>query len=286
MNPSGPSLGLCFYGNQLFYAVKKPDQPGSLARIGSVDFNFNVTSTIYSGNSGHFSGLEKTVRHLKEQYEIDHIRILSFPDRECWTVLPRLVYDEPDERESYIDILMKGSKRSEIEATWYDISNSSYKFLLLRNRTSVPGLQKLAALFSTADLISDFEIGQHWIQHTNTKGSFMTIGCYDRCISVSSYLLGKLRGAVHINFDDYVDLPYLWLQYSKHLQWMQGLHEQIYLYGIQAYRVMEVLEPFWDDASRIIKMDTLGKMQVGASEKTYSFGLELAFPAIMLSMEN
>ncbi len=181
---------------------------------------------------------------------------------------------------------MQGVDRNQIEPTWYTLSNDEYKFLLLRNREKLGGLPKLASSASTTDLISDFEIGSRWSRHSGIKGSFITIGCFHDAIAVSSYVLGKMRGATYLPFDEAEDLPYLWLQAARQLSWLKGLHEQIYVYGINAYRIIEILQPFWEDeASRVIKMDSLEKMQVQAEETSYGFNLECAFPAIMLALQ-
>ncbi|MDX1637484.1 MAG: hypothetical protein R3281_05920 [Balneolaceae bacterium] len=282
---SNSSLGLCFFDNQLFYAVDHPESEGRLARIGSVDFNFDLPVTILRGDKQNFSGIRNTVSRLKDEFGIEHIRLLSFPTQECWTTFPKIVYDKPDEREDHINILMQGIDRSNIEPTWYDLSNQKFKFLLLRNREKLGGMQQLASSASTADLVSDFEIGSLWSRHSGVKGSFMTVGCFHDCIAVSSFVLGKLRGATYLSFDEPEDLPYLWLQNARELSWMNGLHEQIYVYGIKAYRIIDILNPFWDsETADIIKMDSLEKMNVKAAEHTYGFNLECAFPAIMLAL--
>ncbi len=286
MEDQHPSLGLCFFKNRLFYAVNDPDSPKRLARIGSFDFNIDVTETLLGDAEQHFRGISQTVTQLKEEYDIQRLRILSFPTQECWTTVPKIVYDDSDEREKHISILMSGVDRKEIHPTWYNLSNQDYKFLLLRNDESMRSMQKLASETSTSDLISDFEIGSRWIQHASPGGSFMTICCFQNCISVCSFILGKLRGATYISFDDIQDLPYLWLQRTKELSWMQGLHEEIYVYGTEAYRVIEILAPFWDEAGNVAKMDTLEKMQIKADEQTYGFNLEQAFPAIMLALDH
>lgn len=280
-----PSLGLCFFGKQLFYAVNDSRQPKKLIRIGSFDFNFDVTNSLLQNNGQHFNGIRQTVVQLSEEYEINHLRILSFPTQECWTTVPKIVYDDADEREKHIRILMNGLDRSQIQPTWYTLSNQDFKFLLLRDTDAMQGLRELTSIVSTTDLISDFEIGARWVEHAAPGGSFMTICCFDDCISVSSFILGKLRGATFIPFDEIQDLPYLWLQYSQQLNWMQGLHEETYVYGIDAYKVIDILQPFWDEAGNITKMDSLQKIQIDADEQTYGFNLEEAFPAIMLAMD-
>jgi uncharacterized protein YihD (DUF1040 family) len=68
------------------------------------------------------------------------------------------------------------------------------------------------------------------------------------------------------------------------LHWMTGMHEQVLVYGSQAVRVVEELQPYWDDASDIMVMDTLEKMGLASQEQTFSFPLESAFPAALLSV--
>lgn len=285
MEEQHPSLGLCFFGNQLFYAVNDPSKTNRLARVGCFDFNFDISETLLGNSEQHFRGIKETVSQLKEEYDIQRLRILSFPTQECWTSVPKIVYDNSDEREKHINILMSGVDRNKIHPTWYNLSNQDYKFLLLRNDESMEGLQKLASNTSTTDLISDFEIGSRWVQHANPGGSFMTVCCFQNCISVASFILGKLRGATYISYDDIQDLPYLWLQHTKEINWMGGLHEKIYVYGMNAFHVIEILQPFWDDAGNVTKMDALDKVQIEADEETYGFNLENAFPAMMLALD-
>lgn len=285
MKQSHPNLGLHFSANQLFYAVNEPGQPGRLARIGSVDFNFNVSSAVIQGDGRHFNGVQTVIRQLKEQFDIRLVRMVSAPFYECWTSFPKLVYDKADEREAHLGILMKGLDRSQILPTWYSLSNADYKFLVIRNQAVMEGFEQLAGVVSTSEFVSDFELGQRWIQHHDASGSFLTISCYNDLICVSSFLLGKLRGATYIKFESLDDLPYLWLQVAEHLKWMKGLHEQVYVYGLNAYQVVEILRPYMDDASDIIRLDTLRKMTVEAEEETYGFNLERAFPAILLALE-
>ncbi len=284
MEEQHPNLGLCFFGNRLFYAVNDPENPSKLAHIGCYDFNVDITETLLGKSGQHFRGIQQTVDHFREEYNIRHLRILSLPTRECWTSVPKIVYDDSDEREKHINILMSGVDRKNIHPTWYTLSNQDYKFLLLRNEESLQGLRELASNASTTDLISDFEIGLRWVQHAKPGGSFMTVCCYENCVSITSFILGKLRGATYIPFDDIQDLPYLWLQQTQQLGWMDGLHEKIYVFGQQAFQTIEILQPFWDEAGNIIKMDTLEKMQLKAEEKTYGFNLESAFPAMMLAL--
>lgn len=278
-------LGLCFFDHQLFYAVRTPDQHAHFTRIGAVDFNFDVADTALKNDPESLPGLRSTVIELKDQYNVGHVRVLMNPSMECWTVLPKLVYDDATEREAHINILMNGRSRKEVHPAWHDLSKDNFKLIRLRTDTMLSGIQGITADIPNVDLVSAFEIGEDWIRHTRPGGSFLTVGCFRNCISVSSFILGKLRGATYIPFDDPDDLPYLWLQKANELSWMQGLHEQIQVYGRQAYHFIEILQPFWDDSGTVSKMDKLEKMQVTADEDTYGFDLERAYPAIMLALD-
>ena len=277
-------LGLCFFGDQLFYGVHAAGNGNRVKHIGAVDFNFDVADSLYSNKESNIKGLRSSIRDLKERFDARHLHILLHPDRECWATLPKLVYDNADERQSYINILMNGMARSHIHPSWHSLSNENYKLLQLRSDHMLEGVQELTTGMSDVGFSSAFEIGELWINHAQPGGSFLTVGAFNGCISVGSFILGKLRGATYIEFDDPEDLPYLWLQKAEHLSWMQGLHEQIQVYGLRSHRIIEILKPFWDDAGTITKMDTLEKMQISAEEETYGFDLALAYPAIMLAL--
>lgn len=280
-----PNLGICFAGQQLFYAVDAPGHPGALTRLGAVDFNFDVTQAFTQPRHTDFSGIQAIIRQLKEEYDIGVVRLLTLPHFECWTTLPKLVYDKADEREDHLSILMKGVERRDIEPIWFSLSNQDYKFLAIRNKKIMAGYERITGIVPAADYVSDFELGQRWINHHPPGGSFLCVSCHPNLISVSSFVLGKLRGATYIKYDDVSDLPFLWMQHAEHLKWLQGLHEQIYLFGTGCDDIVQQLKPHWDKASRIVKMNTLDKMRIEADETTYSFDLARAFPAIMLALE-
>ncbi|MDZ7691544.1 MAG: hypothetical protein U5K69_10540 [Balneolaceae bacterium] len=58
MSTLNPSLGLCFFDNQLFYAVDNPEKQAALARIGSVDFNFDLPAAILQGDKEYFPAVQ------------------------------------------------------------------------------------------------------------------------------------------------------------------------------------------------------------------------------------
>lgn len=284
MPKNNACLGICFFGNQLFYAISNASLDPRLTRIGAVDFNFDIAEALTANRENHLEGLRGSVSELLKRYDAPHLRLLLYPSMECWATLPKLVYDDAGEREAYINILMDGGERKNTHPAWHTLSNENFKLLQLRSDHSMEGIQALTAGLPQVGYASAFEIGEIWIEHARPGGSFLTVTAFENCLSVSSFILGKLRGATFIEFDEPEDLPYLWLQKARDLAWMQGLHEQIQVYGHRAFRIIDILEPFWDEAATVTKMDTLDKMQVEADENTYGFDLALAYPAIMLAL--
>ncbi|MEX0662669.1 MAG: hypothetical protein WD381_02165 [Balneolaceae bacterium] len=284
MESDGICLGVCYADNQLFYSVNDPENPGSLQHIGCFDFNFDVRNAVVTGDGDAFTGIKSSLEKLKEKFNCSTVRILSPAIEECWSIVPRSVYEEPEERESHIHILMHGIDSSNRVSTWYPLHNADYKLLLARNSTTMMGFQKLLGSFSNSEYVSEFEVGNAWQDFTQVNGSFLTIHCQKNYLSVSSHILGKLRGSTVIRFDNRTDLPYLWTLYSSKLSWMRGIHEQIYVYGQYAQQINEALTPFLDDDNDVTVMNTLQVMNVEAKEQTYGFRLEAAFPAVMLSL--
>lgn len=277
-------LGICYSDSQIYYSVNDQKNPSSAKHIGAFDFNFNVKQAIVHGNDDTFSGVKRSIADLKEKFGCTSVRILSPADEECWTILPRYVYENPDERESHIRILAQSVPREDLQITWYNLSNVDHRLLLIRDSNAMQGFKKLLGDISHSEYISEFEIGNDWQRHTNINGSFLTIHCSRNYISVSSFLLGKLRGATVLSFDDANDLPYYWKLFAKMNSWMSGIHEQIYFYGYHASEIRKVLTPYWDRSGVHIVMNSLEKMHISAPEETYGFPLERAFPAILLSM--
>lgn len=284
MADDGICLGICYSETQLFYSVNNQAYPAQAEHIGAFDFNFDVKNAIVHGHNEAFSGIQRSISDLKEKFDCNLVRILSPADEECWSILPRSVYENPDEREAHIRILAHTSSRKHLQITWFQLSNIDQRLLLIRNTPAMQGFHKLLGNIKHAEYLAEFEIGTEWQHHTQINGSFLTICCSRNHITVSSFLLGKLRGAVTIQFDQKNDLPYFWKLYSTLHTWMSGIHEQIYFYGYEAASVRDILTPFWDRSGEYIVMNTLGDMQISAGEETYGFPLERAFPAILLSM--
>lgn len=280
------NLGICFSGQRMYYAVASTGHRNLLDHIGCIDFSFPVLPAIIGEVQARVPVVRESVENLRQRYGVRQVCILTPPEHECWTTLPRAVYENPNEREANLQILMKGEARRNLEPTWFTISNRDYKLLAVRDKRSLSGFRNLTGLFPQTDFSHDFEIGARWITHTGTTESLLTLSCYDGILSVSSFLLGKLRAATYFRFEDPQDLPYLWQHYAWHLPWMNGLYDRVLMYGVQPERIFESLQPVWDGHHHVEYMDSLSRMQVDAREHTYGFHLYEAFPAIMLALDH
>ena len=285
MDENSANLGVCFFSDRLFYAINDPENDKHLFRIGSFDFNFDVIDAIITRHPDRFPHIKSTFEKLRQDHNIKSVRALTHPAHECWTALPKVVYDNADEREDHLAILMKGVDREDIEPTWHSVSKNQYKFLSIRRRNLMAGFDELTEKIATTDFISDFELGQKWSEYDRPGGSFMMIGCHKNVVSVSSFVLGKFRAATFFKFDHADDLPYHWMSHAKHSPWIKGLHEKIFLFGHQNHEVEMALQGFWDKSSEITNLNTLGEIGVYADEQTYGFDLAAAFPAILLSLD-
>lgn len=284
MTDEGTCLGICYSGSQIYYSVNDPLNQSAVRHIGAFDFNFNVKDAIVHGHDDAFSGIKRSVADIKERYNCTSVRILSPADEECCTVVPRHVYENNDEREAHIKILAQTVPRQDLQITWYKLSNDDHRLLLIRDSNAMHGFKKLLGDVSHMEYIAEFEIGGDWQHHTRVSGSFLTLHCGRNYLSVSSYVLGKLRGTTVISYEDPNDLPYYWSLFAGMNSWMNGIHEQIYLYGYEADKIRTILSPFWDASAEQVLMNSLEKMRISAPEETYGFPLERAFPAILLSM--
>lgn len=282
MSDQQPFLGISFYGNKLYYAVSGEDQ-SQRSHIGCIEFNFSVAKAVAEMHPDYLPLVHKALGNIRAEHKAHHLRIHTDARGECWTILPKSVYDNSDEREAYLEILMQGVPRNKLEPVWYSISNRDYKLLAIRNKNNVLGLEKLAEHGHSTDFCSDFEIGTFWVNHAGKNKSFLLLSCHKQHLCVSSYLLGKLRAATCIKFDDVADLPYFWLQQKANLSWMDGLHDEILFFGEQTKEIHQCIKPYMDAKTSTVFMDSLKKMNLTAKEKSYSFDLKEAFPAIMLA---
>ncbi len=285
MDGSSPNLGVSLFANRLYYALSNPDKEHHLLHIGSYDFNFDVVKALSSQHREQFPHVKQTFEKLLSQYEVNSVRALTYPTNECWTALPKIVYDNPDEREDHLSIIMKGVEREDLEPTWHTVSKSQYKFLNIRRRSIMGAYDQLSEDIGTTEFVSDFELAQKWSTFNKPGGSFLMIGCHKHVISVTSYVLGKFRASTYIKYDHIDDIPYMWLQQATHSTWMKGLHESTFFFGIQVHEVEQMLKNFLDKSTKTVALSSLGEIGVYAEEQTYSFELSAAFPAILLAID-
>ncbi|MFW6348593.1 MAG: hypothetical protein ACOC2C_08315 [Cyclonatronaceae bacterium] len=278
-------LGLCFSDNALYFALKRTKAVRKLRYIGKVDFSFSLYDAFARIDVDLCSYIQTIIGRLIDGYPVESLRMVSFPQFECWTNLPKLAYDDPAEREAHLSLLSYGVERKQIETTWYEMSSRDFRLLAIRDRRRVEMLNICTKPARQVDYCTDFEIGQSWMKHSGATGSFMSVGCYNYAICVSSFVLGKLRGSTCLRFEHLADLPFVWKQSEAHLRWMNGYHEEVMIYGTDAGQVLGYLRPLLDENSTILRMQSLEDMGVEASEKTYSFPLEKAFPAIMMALD-
>lgn len=268
----------------MFYAVNDSSKPGYVEHIGAFSFNFNPADAITDSGSSGFFQLNAAFDSLIGLYQPTSFRFLSDPSYECWTVFPKIVYDKPDEREDHINILMQGVPREDIEAVWHSLSNTDVRLLCLRRNSLSSMYHSLAKKAVFSELLSDFELASHWNSHIKAGGSFLLVGCHQNILSITSYMLGKLRAATYIRFDDKADLSYLWLQSASHHPWMRGIHEYIYLFGRDTFEISIEMKGIWEDSSEVVKFNNLENVGVEAPEQTYGFDIASAFPAILLAI--
>lgn len=277
-------LGVNFDANKLFYAVSRPAEPGITYRVGFVDFSFDLIKSISERDPDTFPGLCETLEKLVRDHEFPNVRIMLPPFFECWSIVPKSVFDEDEERRAHLNILMQGTSLDNTQTRWHQLSNRDFKLVSVRRKEHLDSFTSMLNGFPSDNLFSDFEVGNAWMQHSGFRGSFMTISSYNGMLSVSSFLLGKLRAATYFTYDDISDIPYLWLQYASHLPWMTGLHENVMVFGDHSSKIVETLKAYWDDSSEILVMNSLHKMNLESEEESFSFPLERAFPAILLSV--
>lgn len=283
MSGSNICLAVNFFERRLFYAVSDRSGRRNLIRLGSHEFGFSIADAFRLNDGRKLDGVYAVVKNLKAEFDPKLLLVTTFPVHECWSILPKLAQDQPDERESYLSILMRGVNRQHVETIWHDLSNRDYRLLALRDRRIMKGFDRFGEIVPATDFVSDFEIGSKWAANSSSGGSYLTICTHSGHLVVSSYLLGKLRGTTAIRFDTYNDLPYLWALHAQHLRWMKGIHEQVLFYGYRSVPVRDLLQPLLDMASEIIVMESLQTMGASATEETYNFDLSQAFPAVMLA---
>lgn len=280
-----PRLGVCFNAENFYFAVHSGgDNPAGIERIGQLSFPSSVARSIRNGVPEICKGIASFAQRTAKTYGIKTVHIATMPDLECWTMVPKIAFDDAAEREAQIALLMYGVDRSNIEVNWFDPSNADYKMLLLRQHNVSNAFRKVFESIPNMELVSDFELGFRWTAISNQSGSFLLIRCLKGVISLSSFILGKLRGAIHISFDHYDDLPYWWTFYASKISWINGVHDNLLIFGENSNLVMQELGQLWDKDQRMNVLETPKDMFIDVAEETYGFPLHQAFPAIMASL--
>lgn len=280
---AAPVLGLCFSGENLYYAVSLEGQKAQLSRIGQVQFQFDVAGAVKSGGEV-FKTVQEAVKRIVKQSGASRVQLVAPAEWEVWTNVPKSVYDEPEERTHYLNAYGSVFPPLDMEPVWFPVSNREFRLLVIRSRSAQ---QHLGALVSPAvhtETYSQFECGVLFARQTGVKGSFLTIHFSANAVTAASLILGKLRGAVTFPFEHDDDLPYLWLHHARHLHWMRGIHDRALLSGRDVHRANR-LRSFIDPGTVFLNMDSLDSMQLRADDLTYGFPLSEAWPAVMASLD-
>lgn len=280
----GIDLGICFNGSFLYYALSDPEHSGHLLHIGSAEMPTDAVQSIRQNDDIFFQSAAALIQSLKRQFNPVSVRIQSSPANECWSAIPRAVYKDKEELEALLPLLMPDYKRSAIEISTYGMSKSDWLMLCLRKSEVTKRYQKLTTIGRESELLADFQLGQEWNKWTGINGSYLFIGSYPGLLTISSYLLGKLRATTFFQYSDIRDIPFFWKQAAEQLSWINGYHEQIYVFGHRIRTVQEQLLGYWDRSADLILLNELHTMDVQAPESTYGFDLAQAFPAIILAM--
>lgn len=285
MGQTDDCLGVCVEGRQLYYAVSHPDRPAHLSHIGSIDFGTSLDGAFLETEGRAFEILQRSLDKLIDTYQPGSLRFLVPARHECWSTFPRLVHETADEREDHLNLLMSGTARSDLETTWNSLSNREFRMMMIRDRRISDRLRDLTRRVPGTEFVSEFELASHWHEHSGNRGEFLILCAREGTLSITSSLLGTLRGATWLPLERISDLPFLWQWYGKELSWMNGFHDQIYLCGSQAMEIRDRLAAILDSDTHLHIFNTLEEMQVQAEESTYGFQLERAFPAILLSLQ-
>ena len=277
-------LGLYSDNGKLFFAAARPSTSPRLTGLGSVDFQTDPVLALLEGNDGVVASLAETLEKLIQEHRVSRVCFTTPASLECWSMVPKPVHDDQEEWLSHLDILMRGSESEAIETRWFELSNRDFRLVSIRDHALGTKLAELVPSHISVELRSEFELGTLWMSHSQFHGSFLTISAANNVVSICSYMLGKLRAATYFAFEDTRDIPYLWLQHTSHLPWIEGMHEYIIVYGDHSEETMRILDTFLKETPERVVMNSLKKMNIAADEETYPFPLERSFPATLLAV--
>lgn len=279
------NLGLSCSASQLFYSIAPAGSKQQIHFIGKVDFTESLDGP-FRGLPGYtFESLFAFFKKICGSYSIGSLRLVSSPQYECWTCLNKLAFDEPKEREAYISALWPQHSRTQIAASWFELSNRDYRLLALRDVGEHRGIKHLAVDIPQAELLYDFEISLKWVSRFRGKGSFLLLRFYPGCLSVSSIILGQLRGVTVFTYDNLEDLTYEWLNRSRHLSWMNGIHDEVIYFGYEAQEQFAALNGYVEQNNHVQWLHKVADLAIEVEEQTYGFDFSRAIPAILASLD-
>ena len=120
------NLGVCFFSGRMLYSVAEKGSNDTVQQLGSYEFSFDIAEALNEPASEAGKQLKAVFSDLEKEFRLESIRLLTEPAQECWTALPKVVYDDSVEREQHIAILMKGVPREDIEVTWHAVSKTRF----------------------------------------------------------------------------------------------------------------------------------------------------------------
>jgi len=99
-------LAVCFFDQRVFYAVGEIGKPDPILRIGSHEFNFSIADAFRSSDQMKIEGVYAMLKSIKQEFPITDLQVITLPTHECWATFPKLVQEDPSEREAHLGILM------------------------------------------------------------------------------------------------------------------------------------------------------------------------------------
>ena len=123
------NLGVCFFSGRMLYSVAEKGSKNTVQQLGSYEFSFDISEALNEPASEAGKQLKAVFSDLEKEFRLESIRLLTEPAQECWTALPKVVYDDSDRENSILLYLMKGVPREDIEVTWHAVSKTRFKFL-------------------------------------------------------------------------------------------------------------------------------------------------------------
>ncbi len=113
MSGSNNCLAVTFFERRLFYAISEQHERQKLVRLGSNEYAFSIADAFRANDNKKLDGIYSIIKNLKAEYDPKLLYVTTFPVHECWSILPKLVHDQAEEREAYLGILMRASAGSQ-----------------------------------------------------------------------------------------------------------------------------------------------------------------------------